>query len=67
MKNLVSDNVRCSFFIVITYYGNLFIKLVKKQISEAMDHYRDIAHACHEKIEKEEIRQNEVNIYQILV
>lgn len=30
-----------------------------------MDHYRDIAHACHEKIEKEEILQNEVNIYQI--
>ncbi|VBB27522.1 unnamed protein product [Acanthocheilonema viteae] len=36
------------------------IDIVKKQISEAMDHYRDIAHACHEKIEKEEIRQNEM-------
>ncbi|KAM3716278.1 Triosephosphate isomerase [Dirofilaria immitis] len=33
---------------------------VKKQIDEAMDHYRDIAHACHEKIEKEEILQNEI-------
>ncbi|KAM3716279.1 Triosephosphate isomerase [Dirofilaria immitis] len=33
---------------------------VKKQIDEAMDHYRDIAHACHEKIEKEEILQNEM-------
>ncbi|VDK85273.1 unnamed protein product [Litomosoides sigmodontis] len=36
------------------------IDLVKKQIDEAMDHYRNIAHACHEKIEKEEIRQNEL-------
>ncbi|VDM93606.1 unnamed protein product [Onchocerca ochengi] len=41
------------------------IDLVKKQIGEAMDHYREIAHACHEKIEKEEILQNEVRIYQI--
>uniref|UniRef100_A0AAF5Q712 Uncharacterized protein n=2 Tax=Wuchereria bancrofti TaxID=6293 RepID=A0AAF5Q712_WUCBA len=36
------------------------IDVVKKQISEAMDHYRIIAHACREKIEKEEILQNEM-------
>uniref|UniRef100_A0A1I7W490 TMF_TATA_bd domain-containing protein n=1 Tax=Loa loa TaxID=7209 RepID=A0A1I7W490_LOALO len=41
------------------------IDVVKKQIGEAMDHYRDIARVCHEKIEKEEILQNEVSIYQI--
>ncbi|KAK6108990.1 hypothetical protein QQG55_34210 [Brugia pahangi] len=36
------------------------IDVVKKQISGAMDHYRIIAHSCREKIEREEILQNEM-------
>uniref|UniRef100_A0A0R3RAG7 Coiled-coil domain-containing protein 39 n=1 Tax=Brugia timori TaxID=42155 RepID=A0A0R3RAG7_9BILA len=36
------------------------IDVLKKQISGAMDHYRIIAHSCREKIEREEILQNEM-------